>query len=142
MIVSQNKEYAASLKMLAAFYENNPMLELPTCSYFDSLSFNISLREENKDSLMAFCRAFRTFKKSVTAESFKIVKEFGIISLTVSISRAEVCTKKVVGKKMVSKVVPKGYDTIQVEEDVIEWECPKSLMRMEDLEKEVEAIEA
>lgn len=136
------KEFADSLRLVADFYDANPTLTLPIWFYAGTNRFEINLieGEEAKVEFMRWANAFRVFKKEALDSCFKLVKQFGVIQFEVTIARKEVCEARVVGKRTVKKKVPATYKEEFVKEDIIEWDCPGSIMRLENEQRAIEIL--
>lgn len=131
------QEYVNSLRELADFVESK---ELPDnwkgsvyrddrCSY-DAPDLNLDVADKQEFGRMV--AALGTFDKTSTDCNVRAVVQLEDgASITVSIPREHICKKVVVGKK----IVPfREAMLIQAEpeheEDVVEWECPKSLIAL------------
>jgi len=73
------------------------------------------------------------FDKSSDTHCLKATKMFGPIDVQSRIDHADICEKLVIGTRTVTKLVPADpdyvapeYTTIEVEEDITEWVCPRS----------------
>ena len=134
------KEFTDSLRLIADFYEANPELSTPYWMSATRFEVMLSEGEESKRELMRWASAFRVFKKNANDSSFKLTKQFGIFELEVSIRRNEVCEPRVVGKRTVKKQVPATYREEFVEEDIIEWDCPGSIMKLDNEQRAIEIL--
>ena len=90
---------------------------------------------------MQWAKAFGVFNKSATELEFAIMRPFGMMNIKVSIKRHVVCTPKVIGIRTVTKKTPIAFKEETVEEEIIEWECPKSLLKIAQEQKEISAID-
>ena len=118
--------YVKGLRDLATFFENHPNLPIDEGATFTFYSFGT----DSLDLARHIATELGTFKKEVDY-SFILEKQFGPIKLRYIFSREDVCTKTVVGKKMVEKSVPPPGTVLvtqQVEEDIVEWSCPQHLL--------------
>jgi hypothetical protein len=122
------KDFTDSLREVAAFYEAHPELPLPDWTS-DSMSTFTVWAKDDKLSFMAYAKAFGSFDKRTTSDDFELRKSFGCITIVVAIKRSEVCTRRVVGTKKVIKQVPVQYEHREVEEEIVEWDCPGSLLK-------------
>lgn len=138
MQVALGKEYATGLRLVADFYEAHPELKLPWTQSSDGKTFWVQLEESEKHLLVEFAKAFGTFLKNADSSSFSIVKPFGTLAIKVEISRKSVCTAEVVGKRTVTRKVPVQFREETVEEDVIEWQCPGSILKLETAPASIE----
>jgi len=118
----ENRDFATQLRAIAKLYEENPSLP--------QFSNNFTVYGQNKESLAKIAMIIGTCKKDYSDSFFKLQKEFGEISLSFLGWREDICKRKVVGKRLVVKDVEQErvYKTEEVEEDIIEWECPDSLL--------------
>jgi hypothetical protein len=117
-----HEEFCKGLRQLADWYEVNPQINKP------SYMLSVYCTTEDKDVAIATAQALRTFKKDYTQSFFTMSKEFSGITLTFYFSRDEVCTKKVLGTKSVPDRYEPGYLVAAHEEEIVEWECPESLL--------------
>ena len=123
--IEKNKEFVTGLRALADWYELNPSIALPnkqiTVASFPS--------GENLDTVKEIARALGTFDKE-TGDLFSLKKGFGGITLKFLFYRHTVCTKRVVGTKMVRKMKPSMSTPmveVEEEEEIVEWDCPPLL---------------
>lgn len=70
-----------------------------------------------------------TLRKDATGRYFYLIKNytdfknlFTAVRLEMNVERTKACTARVVGKKIVEKTDPNA-PKIEVEEDIIEWDC-------------------
>lgn len=126
MQIAEGKELAAALRAVADFYEANPTLTTP---WNLRHALWVTVPQETPAELKEWVRAFGTFNKAADDNSFQLVKNFGRLKIEVSIAREQVCTAKVVGKRKVTKRVPVTFREEESEEDIIEWECPGSILK-------------
>ncbi len=117
-----------ALQELVDFLEVNTEVKLPALDfpiYF--FGSDKTTREEAKK----LARVFRTFKKSESGYYLTLHKEFGSdVILRAVFIREAVCTKRVVGtRKVMKSIYPKSVvpAPVEVEEDIIEWDCPPLL---------------
>jgi len=120
-----NSEYAKNLHDLADWLEAHPEVDPPE-DRFVVYSMN------SKEQAAACIRAMRPCRKEYNNSMFTLVKDFGGLQLRVVFYREAVCTKKVVGKRLVEAhvdpghVVPASFVPAH-EEDIVEWECHEAL---------------
>ena len=114
---------ADDLRKLADFLETQPdvmnRLIAPTF-YLFSYSED-GFRERNAQ--------LGTFTKGSNKYSLQAIKKFGRVEIIHDISHTQVCEKKVVGTKSVTRSVPAvEVEMIDVteEEEIVEWVCPES----------------
>ena len=115
------------LRRLADFLDENPALadavNAPTLYMWASTE----ARFKANNALLG------TFAKSSSDNYLNAERMFGTIRVQSTIAHVDICTRKVVGTRTVTKQVPADpdyvapeYTTIEVEEDVTEWVCPPS----------------
>ncbi len=74
--------------------------------------------------LAKIVRAMGTCRKDISAAgNIAVRKSFGPLTVTVAIERDAVCAKRLVGTRTVTKEVPVGTTTVEVDEPVWEWDC-------------------
>ena len=129
----ERKEYLEELSNLIDFLKDNPEVPLNSSSFQE---FTIFLYKEDSYSVREIAQHLKVFEKNTSGEMyFWLKRKFGkTVSLRYIWPREDVCTSIVTGTKTVTKQVPLGgYRTETVEEDIIEWHCPKtSLLKKEN----------
>lgn len=118
------KEFVEGLKRVAEWYEENPDFPMPS-SYgegvFTVFTYSAEDFEKWKDEL-------GTVLMEADDYSMRAYKTFGDVQLSVYANRSNVCTKKVIGTKMVTQKVATQWTEKEVEEEITEWECPEGLI--------------
>jgi hypothetical protein len=96
----------------------------------------VSFYGAEKEHVVALAGAPGGIGKNYYGASFELIKKFGPVTYSMGATREAVCTKKVVGTKTVEKEDPevrkerlKDIPIIEVEEEVIEWECHPLLVQ-------------
>ena len=115
---NDRQERLDNMKALVAFLEQHDNIPLP---YWRDQYVYLGTKQQVMDAVRG---TGIKWDKKVTDYSFNLITKFGDIEFTLSVSRNEVCTSKVVGKK----IIPfKPAEIIQAvpehEEDILEWEC-------------------
>lgn len=113
--VERREQFIQGLRNMAAFFENHPGVAVP---HYNTFSVFVDKREELVEQAK-----ITSWKKVYNEQWFSLVKEFGGgVELHVNADRTTVCTRKVIGKK----IVPARAEH-EVEE--VEWICEeKSLL--------------
>ena len=112
-------EYAQGLRDLADWIEVHPEIELPN----DSIYIYCKDTKEEAAKVLA---ALAPCKKNYSNEVFTITRLFGGITLQFIFLRSAVCTRRVVGKRLVPEQLIQGRPTEVIPEheaDVVEWDC-------------------
>lgn len=120
----QRLTFVNSLRALADFYETAVDLPIPSDHVIAIYSFG---EEESKHLVARIAKILRTYKKDYSTTFFDLYKFFGVIKLRFVFYRNNVCERRVVGTKTVIKrELPAGVQYVdrQVQEDIIEWDCP------------------
>jgi len=122
------------LRELADFFEANPE------AVFPDLILTIYAFGEADSRVLAdkYARMFKTFTREQTETFFNLTKAFsGRVKLKACFNRKDVCVRLVVGKKKVmverfisptAVMVKEPTHMVEEEIDIVEWECPKSLL--------------
>lgn len=139
---THNRNIAKDLHSLATFLYNNAD-ELPPANTPQEVKFYAFPNGENKEELSRIAHVLGTFEKDATDSCYHLTKKFGgDVSLNFVFIRDYVCTPHVVGTKTVRKLKPSvtsqhtDDDYEEVEEDIIEWDCP-SLLSPTELEEKL-----
>ena len=117
----RSKEYASGLRQLADWIEAHPSIDPP-----DGILNVCSLN--TKEEAAACLKALAPCKKEYQETMFKLIREFGPISLRFIFYRAAVCTKKVVGTRHIeaytkaAEMIPAQHFDAH-DEEIVEWEC-------------------
>ena len=117
----------ASLRLLVDLWLDNPALPIPFWVN-DARQIGYVWSEEDQK---AAAKDLVPFSKVYTDAFFDIERVIGNITYVVRTGRDTTCEATVVGTKTVRKnvcITPSVYEMQDVEEDVIEWDCPESLL--------------
>ena len=121
-------KYANGLRLLADWVEAHPGIDLPSNEWS---VYSLNSKEEAAKCLLAL----KPCNKEYREDMFYISRFFGPIKLRYVFSRNSVCTRKVVG----TKVVPERIEPAKEEEiipehevEVYEWECNESLIESKE----------
>jgi hypothetical protein len=137
-----NKEMAASLRLIADLLESNPDFPQPDVSG-SFLSWDDEKRKRQ-------IRALVPFEKKYSDEYFWMKRKVGTVQLDYVVNRKSVCRPVVVGKRRIEeKIIPavpeKPSQIIPAhEEDIIQWKCDPVIEESEqaaDLMKDAEPVE-
>jgi hypothetical protein len=125
------------LRALADWLESTPEA-LPDEPCWDGIHLNVwpdGTDDEKKQKIIALAQA-GSIDKHYGGNYMDLRKDFGGgVKYEMSIKRDLVCTKRVVGTKTVEKRDPELVEQvpmIEVEEDVVEWDCHPLLAPTED----------
>ena len=110
--------------LMGAIYKNFDAIEIVSYSY-----------SEDKEGVKQVLSDARTkgvkFEKEYADNSLDIkLKLPNNLNVRVTFSRESVCTRRVVGTKVVIREVATGWREEEVEEDVVEWDCSPLLSEM------------
>jgi hypothetical protein len=111
-------DYAASLRLLADWYEAHPTVELPEHS--------LSVYSVHSKEAARLLREAAPCTKRYQDTLFFIEKQFGTVKLSFVFYRNEVCTRRVVGVRTLPAVfVPAQpeHTLPPVVEEIVEWDC-------------------
>ena len=130
-VIDEEKRYAIAKKLhqLARFVETAKDLPLPA---LDSIQ-TVYVFVDNIETLARAAKALGNAEKDATDIYFNVTADFGLLKLQYTVSRGLVCTPKVVGKKTITtrrQIAPPVYEDAQKEIDILEWECPPSLLEL------------
>lgn len=128
------EELSAGLRRIADLIDAYP--ELAEGFRFDlcqssiawsSLSAEVNFHSR-ADALSAFTRAVARTADSVEKSAkleryFDVIAKFGPVVVKGWAEREDVCTRRQVGTKVVTKQVPTGYEEQSEEVPVFEWDC-------------------
>lgn len=132
-------DYVAGLRELADFYEANPTMPLPYHGTHAPLNI-WSLGDEPREALAAIARMMGRAEKSTDEHFFKVARSFGPIRLEAGAYHEEVCERVVTGVDVdeYDEYDEAAYEaavadvpkvTRRVEREVVEWQCPESILR-------------
>lgn len=120
-------EYAQSLRDLADWIEAHPEIELKD----ESMTI---YAKDTKEEAARVLTALAPCNKDYSDTLFTIKRSFGHISLRFVFLRSAVCTRRVVGKRVVPEQIIKGTPNEVIrehEQDIIEWDCDPILEKKE-----------
>jgi hypothetical protein len=118
---NNNEELIAGLRGLAEFLEQRP--EFPILG-----SHTWYIFQHNPIGLSDCIKSLGRVTKYADGGYIGAQRRFGPIVLDVSSKRSEVCRRVVKGTRTVTKLVPVQFELQEVEEEIVEWECPKQLI--------------
>lgn len=122
----RRSETGNRLRELARWFDTHPDVEIPSGLRPGNSTY---YSYQNKDEMSEIVKKIGSFKKEYTEYDFEAVVEVAGFTLKWYTSRSNVCTKKVVGKKLVeAQVIPERIIAAH-EEDVVEWECDTPLLK-------------
>ena len=114
-----HKEYADSLRMIADFFERHVELVLPHDAA-ELAIFNV----HDKATLRPWIAALGSIQKGLHGDvQLKVMHTFGHITLTIYISRGNVCKLRVLGTKKVIEKVPIQFEEREKEVEITTWDC-------------------
>jgi len=116
----EGREWIDGLRELADFAETHPTV-------FDFYGETFNQFPCDAAALATIAHEIGTCEKVQLDPWYILSKQFGPHSLEFNTQREKVCTKVVVGTKIVSKPDPNA-PKIEVEEEVCEWQCPDSIL--------------
>lgn len=106
-----NHEYADGLRQLAEWYDAHPDAEQPY------RSDRVEYFPVTKDDLVALLREHGgQWKKTTASDLLYLRRRFGPFTLEAVIDQRDVCTRRVVG----TRIVPASPERL---EEVVEWDC-------------------
>lgn len=107
------------INILKGLVELWPGLPAP---YINSTQVTFYLADEQDIRNVALALGGK-WTKGVSDYFFTLFRQEGSVTLRLSVERALVCERKVVGKKHVPGYVVEAHD-----EDIVEWTCPDSIL--------------
>ena len=114
------------LQGLIDFLGAHPELPRPTEIQIGVYNFPI----EDIETAGKIAQGLKTFEKNTDETFFRLIKKFGNVNIRYVFYRSAICTKRVVGTKKITKMVP-ASDTPMVEKEIeieiVEWDCPALL---------------
>jgi len=123
-----SKEYAKSLRLVADFYDKQEE-DFPNPG--DTITNSLYWNGEGKEKVRKISKALGKCKKRFASDVFYLEKLFGNITLSFYFNRNDVCTRKVVGIRIVP-AQPAREAQPERTEDEYEWVC--GTMLGEDIE--------
>jgi hypothetical protein len=121
-------EFAASLRLIAAFYDEHPDMPVPYLGLDDELSIYIVNSQNPTATLAAVAKQFGRAQKTMGETFFNVGRRFGAITLRAMAYREAVCERVVTGTRTVERPITETVGTEEVTEEVVEWRCPESLL--------------
>lgn len=133
-----DREYVAGLHTLGLFLSQNQ--EVLDRVYPLQFWIPVYDSEDNpaRTQMQSWARMLAPCEKNYDTSDFELKKRFGPHTITVYTSRENVCTKRVVGTKQVERRTYTAEQqrvrdemeavTILEDEEVVEWDCPPSLL--------------
>ncbi len=125
-MTEQSAALVRDLQSLIDFLGAHPELPLP--SSFAMSVYNLGT--ESLDRAKEIAKSLGTFDKNVNDQFFDLTKTFGEASIRFVFYRHNVCTKRVIGTKTETKMVPEAAAKMVekvVETEIVEWDCPSLL---------------
>jgi len=121
--------YADGLRQLADFVEEHPSL------FETGLSETFNIFVNSREELAKKAREMGTAEKYEAGSFYYLRRHFGPHHLDLCVEREKICKRVQTGVRTIEKPDPKAVaalPTIKVEEPIFEWECPDSILRLED----------
>ena len=114
------------LQSLIDFLDAHPELPLP-----NDFALNVyRLGGETLGRAKEIAKSLGTYDKEVDDTFFALIKNFGQVRLRFVFYRHNVCTKRVIGTKTETRLVPEADANMverTVETEIVEWDCPSLL---------------
>lgn len=132
------KAMCKGLRELAKFLERNKAIHpyVDTYSHLNNSSWetvpvDVSLEGNDAKEIKEIAKLLGKSEKIIDEYSFGLRKRFGegLVKLEVTTSRSNVCTKRVVGKKTRTVAARPAEPEKVIEEDIVEYDCPGSLLK-------------
>jgi hypothetical protein len=116
--MSRRQQFIKGLRDIAALYEREVLLPLPT-----DTTFNIF---PEREMLPIIAHALGKCEKDVLSDEwFMLRRSFGsLLKIEANWNRKEVCTRIVVGTEQVTEKVPISFEERTVTKEIVEWHCP------------------
>jgi hypothetical protein len=130
MDYTEAQEFAQGLRDLADFIENNEGAGLSSYTKIE-----VCIHPDDAPDMAVRAKTLGgEWQKEVNDYSFSLVQRFGdFVSVEMTLGRGDVCKARVVGTKEVQKPIYEHttrYETVT--EDIVEYDCPKSLLKFAD----------
>jgi hypothetical protein len=117
-----NQELIDDLRSFCNWLETHPQPKLYGASQFDQFV-------HSPEELAEMARGAGRVEKKKTGQWYYLVKSFGsTVKLHFNCEESKICERIVTGKRTVKKPIMKQVGTEEVEEEIVEWKCPKSLL--------------
>lgn len=128
-MLSDRQKMINGLRHIADALENNPLLPVP---YFGAGVTSVDGLAE----MMAAGRAYGGFwKKETAGDEFQLRRQYASgLDLLIFTARENVCTRIVVGTKVVPASTLPARDEVHLPErveEIVEWHCPPSLSELQ-----------
>jgi hypothetical protein len=121
-------EFADGLRQIASFFEKHEELPLPDGMSGNWFSF-YDWGSNGKELIVNAARAFGTCDKETGGQTcYGVRKDFGAFTVRFLSAKEQVCTKKVIGTRHVEEYFEPGRVISAHDEEIVEWECPESLL--------------
>lgn len=130
MKYAERDKLVADLESLTEYLKTPAALELPKPQVRIDDWVYIDTNNDDHTQMTRIARALAhrgICEKTTTSSSFTLSRKFGDIKLEYWTSRESICTKKVVGTKLVPERIYQETGNM-IEEDIVEWECPPALL--------------
>lgn len=114
------------LQRLIDFLGAHPELPMPTHIEIGVYDF----KEEDLETAKKIAKSLKIFTKDIDESFFRLIKSFGKVTIKYVFYRNAVCTKKVIGTKKETKLIPHPDALMierEVETEIIEWNCSSLL---------------
>ena len=123
-------------RKLLDWLEARPDVPLPFELGCGLASFNIYVYGHTAQRDMAdIVRTGGAWHKRILGDRFEMMQLFGHeISLTISADQKDICTRVVTERKVIPAHTIPARDIPEAVEEVVEWNCPDSLLRAENAE--------
>lgn len=119
--MTKQQEYANALRAIADFIEAHPDIAVPTGAL---ACYSMDEREDAARVLAAL----KPCNKKYSDNLFRIERAFGPITLEYVFYRDKVCTKRVVGTKVIPAQSIPALEIPERVEEIVEWDCGEPLL--------------
>lgn len=119
-------EYIAGLRLMADVLEAHPeiILPWPGQSPYMNFEFYVTGERDEKATTAAIIRALGGhWSKDASDAFFTTQTQVRGLHVRVVATRDQVCVRRVVGQKTVTKKIATVYEEKNVVEDIVEWDC-------------------
>lgn len=123
-LTDQQQAWITDLRALTDFLEAHPAL-------IPSIGLRVLRPVNDAEAMRSVTRGAGHWTKSAYGDWFNLERQIGVHSIDVYARRENVCERRVTGTKTVEIPDPevmKSVPLVTVEEDVVEWVCPPSLL--------------
>jgi hypothetical protein len=120
--MDNRKDVITGLREYADFLEQHPSVPEPCITTFNVFAWS-------PDEFRAMAREIGAAKKGENGSWLYLRKTFGngAVGFDLNTGRDAICTRKVVGTRIVP-AKPATEATPETTEDIIEWDCPDSIL--------------